>query len=32
MCFILGFKDMEMQHQVVIGVICFKDRELINDF
>lgn len=30
--FVLAFKEMEMEHQVVIGIICFKDRELINSF
>lgn len=33
MWFGLGFRDMEMEHQVVvICTICFKDREPINDF
>lgn len=32
LCFVLAFKDMEMEHPVVIGMNWFKDRELINNF
>lgn len=30
--FLLAFKDMELEHNVVIGTFCFRGRELINNF
>lgn len=30
--FLLTFKDMEVKHHMVLGIFCFKGRDLINNF